>query len=510
MYHQFLGETQYSCELPTMLLTRQSSSERPGYFPLWGRAADVLVLTCAGASLSIAVFGGFTVVFAGIRISAHDKLRPILCALAIAAVRHLIWPTPSLPARMIAGIGAFVRAESVRCIAPMFLWSRAAMLLVGVLSLSTFGYAERVPFRVSRGELANLPARWDAGWYLGIAMNGYRYDPANPGQQNVAFFPAYPLLMRVAGVFLGGHANQYEGRYSSAARLVWSGVVVNLGALALALGYLFRMVRAAAGRDAALSAITFALVYPAAFVFNAPYSEGLFLLASLGAFYHFTRAQLSSAALWGGLAGLTRPNGFLLAAPLLAIALARSGPWPGVGRFVDRLRAPDMPTPPRAGDVAAALTPVIGMLIFSGYLYAMWGDPFVWARLHQAWGRTFQGFEPAITPMQEMMTRGVGAYAGTAGYEVLHVLAFLLAAGLSVPIAWRMGVSYTLLILITIIPPLLAGGWLSMARITVVLFPLYVFLGMVVPAKHQTGLIIAFSVMQALGAALFFTWRPFY
>ncbi len=79
------------------------------------------------------------------------------------------------------------------------------MLLVATLAISTLGYSNVVPFRIAKGEIANLPARWDAGWYLGIARTGYEYDRRARGQQNVVFFPAYPLLMRTAGIFLGGH-----------------------------------------------------------------------------------------------------------------------------------------------------------------------------------------------------------------------------------------------------------------------------------------------------------------
>ncbi len=66
-----------------------------------------------------------------------------------------------------------------------------------------------------------------------------------------------------------------------------------------------------------------------------------------------------------------------------------------------------------------------------------------------------------------------------------------------------------MLILLTLLPPLLAGGWLSMARLTVTLFPIYIFLADDTrEASHRrTG---AVALLQGLGASLFFTWRPFY
>ncbi len=96
------------------------------------------------------------------------------------------------------------------------------------------------------------------------------------------------------------------------------------------------------------------------------------------------------------------------------------------------------------------------------------------------------------------------------GYEVLNILPFMLAVGVSIPIAWRLGLAYSMLILLTLLPPLLAGGWLSMARLTVTLFPIYVFLALTIPERHRTGVLVVFALLQGLGASLFFTWRPFF
>ena len=45
-------------------------------------------------------------------------------------------------------------------------------------------------------------ARYDSGWYFGIARHGYEF--VEGGRSNLAFFPVYPLLMRYLGLALGG------------------------------------------------------------------------------------------------------------------------------------------------------------------------------------------------------------------------------------------------------------------------------------------------------------------
>lgn len=478
--------------------------------PLWVRTADVAAVVMAAVSLSVLVFGGFRTAYAGLEITAHDPVRPLLAVIAILAIRHVIRRTPSLGARLAGGLRTFWNADSVRAIGPVFLWSRAGVLLVATLSLSTFGYASSVQFRLSDDELMNLPARWDAGWYLGVATSGYEFDPTLEGQQNVVFFPAFPMLMRAAGVLVGGHATAVTDRDARFARLLWGGVLVNLAALAGAMGYLFRMVRAVSDRDTALAAVCFALAYPTAFVYNAPYTEGLFLLSSLATFYHFGRNGLLSATLWGTLAGLTRPNGFILAAPLVAIAFARSGPFRQLLPAVDRLNTREDRPQSLWRDLAAAVAPVAGTLIFSAYLYATWGDALLWRRLHSAWGRSYQGLQPLVEPLTAITEHGLFGYAALEGYELLQVLPVLLVLALSIPIARRLGLAYAMLTVFTVVPPLLAGGWLSMARITVTLFPIYVILAFVVSPRHRVGVLLLFTLLQALGASLFFTWRPFY
>ena len=489
-------------------LTSMTSAVSP--LPLWARVVDVLVIIIAAAGVSVIVFGGFRVPLFGSHLTAHEPFRPLGAALVLFVVRHVVHRTPSLGARIASGVRVFVRAESVRSIAPVFLWSRVAVLLVAILSVSTFGFPGPVPFRVAKSELANLPARWDAGWYMGIARGGYEYDRRARRQQNVVFFPAYPLLMRTAGIFVGGHIDDRRAVETRFTNLLWGGVLVNLAALAAALGYLYRMVRGYADRDVAVTAVSLALAYPTAFVYNAPYTEGLFLLGSLATFYHFGRQHFVSAALWGTVIGLSRPNGFILAGPLVAIALARSGPFPTLAPWLDRLNTRgDMPRH-LWRDLAVALTPFLGLVLYCGYLYWTWGDAFLWARLQGAWGRAYEGLGPALQPMTGVAEYGVAGYLSRSGYELLNVLPFVLAAAISVPIAWRLGLAYSMLILLTLTPPLLAGGWLSMARLTVTLFPIYIFLALTIPAQHRTGVIVLFAVLQGLGTSLFYTWRPFY
>src|SRR4029078_3769509 len=66
--------------------------------------------------------------------------------------------------------------------------------------------------------------------------------------------------------------------------------------------------------------------------------------------------------------------------------------------------------------------------------------------------------------------------------------------------------SHALFVLVNVLPPLLAGGVLSMGRLTATVFPLFLALAAVTPPRAVTPLISARARGQGLVAALFFRW----
>jgi hypothetical protein len=67
-----------------------------------------------------------------------------------------------------------------------------------------------------------------------------------------------------------------------------------------------------------------------------------------------------------------------------------------------------------------------------------------------------------------------------------------------------------LFILINVVPPVLAGGVLSLGRLSSTLFPAFIALAAISPPRVTTALITAFALGQGLAAAIFFTWRPLF
>jgi hypothetical protein len=468
-----------------------------GRLPAWVRAADALTVAMGGLALIVAGFGGFRLHVLGTRVSITSGTRILGVALAILLVRHLVWRDRPLYLRAWSRLSRWWSGEDVRAAAPAWAASRLAVLVVGFLAVGTFGFRNNVaPFTIYGNDVLDMPARYDAGWYLGIAVEGYRWDPTVTGQQNIAFMPALPMLMRFGGRLIGGHP-------------LWAGQFLVLGACLWAFVYVFRLARSALG-DAgeATWAVALLAAYPFAVFFSAVYTESIFLLCAAGAFYHAGRAEHLRAAAFCLVCGFARPNGFLLAVPIAlvgvwpaCVASWRDGSIAAGDRFVRAVRS-SLPS------IASASAAIVGVLVFSAFIYALTGRPFAWLEAHAAWGRTF-GTWVSHGPFQELGSGGLYGYTRSQPIDAVNFAAVLLALAAIGPVIRRFGVPYGVFIAVNVLPPLTAGGLLSIGRVTAAMFPVFFWLAAIIPARHRAAWLIAFALLQGWGAALFFTWREF-
>lgn len=452
---------------------------------------DGLTALVALVAASTLVTGGFRADVFGVRVSTTSWWRVALVALVLFAVRHAWQRSPSMLARGWQGLMRWRHDPITRSTWPVIVMTRLGVLVLGLLAIHAIGYPQgRAPIRVAEGEVANLPARFDAGWYLTIATRGYEYLPNRfDRQQNLVFFPAFPTLMAWMSLLF-------------ARQVVWSGAVVSIVAFAWAMRYFFRLARELMDEARAVVAVALLAVYPFAVFFSAPYTEGLFLLTMLGAWWHLRRDERWAGFAWGFVAGLTRPNGCLLSVPLALVVVAPlwkhgrfqrpADGWLGV---VDRL--------------VVAAAPGLGMLAYSAYVYDLTGDPFMWIRLQAAWGRENIGVAAFLAgEWRSLGEQGLYGYATGDVPNFLNALAALLVGASLVPVWRRFGAPAAVLLAVNLVPSLASGGWLSVGRATSVLFPLFLWLADVVPARHRPVWIASFAALQAFAAILFFTWRP--
>jgi hypothetical protein len=265
----------------------------------------------------------------------------------------------------------------------VFLGVRLGLLVLGLLSPGLFPPLD--PVSVPGWPARPLPdpgwhnlftawERFDALWFLRIADGGYA-----TGDGSAAFFPLYPLLVRVVSAVLGGHP------FAAA-------LVVSNAALLGALTVVYDLTRSEISDTVARTTVVLLCVFPTSFFLFAPYSESLFLLLAATALWAGRRGRWPLAAAAGFGAALTRNVGIVVGIALLAEA------------FQQRTEGERSLT---RGLLAAAATG-LGMLAYLLFWQAKVGD---WlAPLHQQanWERVFSWPWSTLTEGTRAAFRYVG------------------------------------------------------------------------------------------------------
>lgn len=462
---------------------------------------DLVVVAGIAVAAFVYVWGPLTIRPLGIRVSMRSEWRLLFEALLLGALRHAVRPLPRLWSfDAVAALAARVRAsmpvpgDALAATIPIGLTTRVMALAVGYFAVMAFGYKDiQPPLRNSPEEILNLTYRWDTPWYIDIANNGYKPHDNVEDQQNLNFFPAFPLTVRYVARLVGGP--KVSDLFTT-----WVATFLAIVAFLGALVYLFQLVRRDYGEEIASRTVALLGAYPFALFFSVPYSESFFLLASVGAFAHMRNDQPGRAMLWGIVAGLCRPNGVVVSAAL--------GVW-ALQRAYEAWRVGGSPWRPLLRGGLAAAGPVLGVLIYSGAVWQMTGDPFLWARLQrQAWGRTFHSPSDIFRlPADFVRAYGVEGFVQRKPGDALHTLFALAALAAIVPVTWKLGLPAGVLQAGGTLLPLTNGGLTSFGRYTSVLFPGFLWLALVLPRAWQGPALVVFGALQGVCAALFFTWR---
>lgn len=373
--------------------------------------------------------------------------------------------------------------------------SRLAMVGVGLAAVLWLGFPAETasPPSGAVDALLSLPERWDTPWYVGLASHGYRWRGGGRFE-DIAFFPAYPWLMGVVARGLGvpaGHG------------WAWLGVLLSTSLFAAALCALWHLAIRHVDASRARWSLLLCACSPFAIFFGLPYTESLSLLATTVLVLCAERGRFVPAIAAGLVAGLTRPTAAVLGAALVAGLLAEMAGRPRVSLHPP----PGMATARRW---AVALSPLMGIAIYSAYVHGLTGHPLSWALVQPAWGRPSQNPAAALAaPLVALIAHPVTTLLHTP-HVALNTAAGVLALAVAWPVTTRLGVTQGTLVFAGTLVPLMAGGLASLGRYTSVLFPIYLWLAAVTPRRALPVVAAAFVCVQMVVAALFFTWRPMY
>jgi hypothetical protein len=371
-----------------------------------------------------------------------------------------------------------------------FSLSRGMIFLVGIIGDTYFPTDPGHWIADPNNTFLSLWAKWDSQWYVQIARLGY-FIQVNQ-QSNVAFFPLYPLLMRVVARVLD-------------VDVVFAGFLVSNACFLVALTFLYRLTALEFNdRASAQRAIFYMAFYPTAFFFSAVYTESLFLMLTVVTMYFARTQRWLPAAACGMLATATRNIGVVIWGLVMWEWLRVNGwritaihhgeswrrLWAGVRQHWDQV-------------LIIAIIP-LGLLLYMGFLDLSFDSPLAFIEVQSAWNRENIGpIAVLLRDIPRLFDIEIKRWYFTHFFNTISTL-FVLGMA---PFVWRkLGEGYALYVLILILVPI-ASSLGSVARYVLPMFPIFMLLGWWGrKATFNHTVLAVFAMLLALATTIFVNW----
>jgi len=355
---------------------------------------------------------------------------------------------------------------------------------------------------------------FDSGFYLSIVHTGYWGRDSLHSASNWAFFPLYPILIRlVATPFAHGTA---DDTYRIA------GLVVSNVMALVACTYLYKLTKHEFGTSIAFRTIVYLILFPMSFYLTAIYPESLFLALTIGSVYYARTRRWWLAGIFGGLASLTRPQGVLLLAVVgweywqwlgdqnapmqMASGIVTSvqewlrsrfvGLWRGLSSWRTWL-----------GFIALLLIPM-GLALFCVYAKIKVGSFLAFETVEKyGWGRSFTN---PITLVVQMLQHPLPPGPADWDFYALNMTVIIVFFLMLIPIFRKLPPVYGIFSLLFLLMPLTSGELNSIGRYYMEVFPVFMVLALwtsrgnaVWSERKHTVLVASFAILIALGMAMF-------
>lgn len=362
---------------------------------------------------------------------------------------------------MTNSVRRFIQQPSIKASLTAFTFSRIVIVMGMILASSLPMFRAT---SLSDG-FSQLWYRWDTIPYRDIAVGeGYWYIPNNPS--TIAFFPVYPMLMRVVSLITHD--------------AVLAGLLISQIAFFIALVLLYRITKQRIGELDANRTLIYISLFPTALFYFAAYSESVFLLFSLLTWYAAIQGAARRdwrwwliAGLSGMLASATRAVGLMVVIfPLAEWLNSHNFSWHNIrtSNFWRSLLKDYVPA------LSMLLIP-LGLLGFMAFLAFQFNDPLLFLRIQrEGWGYVTIGPIAVIIRDVGRLIEGISnSSQGLALYGWVDLVVLLLSLSLLKTVFRYVGWAGTIYCLVSLLVPL-SSRLESLARYSVVLFPMFMAL----------------------------------
>lgn len=313
---------------------------------------------------------------------------------------------------------------------------------------------------------------FDGDYYLKIAIHGYQ-------SLTHSFFPLYPLLTKYLAMPLG----------TEVSNMVVSGLIISNLSFLFSLFIFWKLIKIDYPEKTAFLSLILLLVFPTSFFFGAMYTESLFLLLVLGAFYTARKKMWFFAGVLGMLASATRVVGVLLL-PALFIEWSQNKKSQKAKSSI-------------FGLLFLFLVPT-GLAAYMLFLQKTTGNSLAFYNELSYFGEQRSG---QLVPLYQVFWRYIKILLGIKFSDPLYFTITMEALiGLVTPILliWgyikRVRLSYLVFAGLAYLLPTLTGSFSSMPRYVLVIFPIFILLGIFFSERRR--LVLFLSIISVILLAI--------
>lgn len=390
--------------------------------------------------------------------------------------------------------------EGVNPLKDKFLVSLSFFLILNIsLYLFILFFHSRVPFnkinyvynahhffedpriRKEKFNLINSLGQFDAQWYLKIASEGYPKNPKNipidkykgaPDVLTYAFFPLYPTILSITN------------RAFDTIELI-AFTVANI-LMILNFGSLYYVVEKLFNEKTATKTCFLLFLFPFSIFFRSFFSEGLFLFLLIWFSYFLIKKNFLPSSLFLGLITVTRPNGLFLLLPFFYF-LIKAAREKRVSVYRSLLC------------LVLVMSP---LFVWFYYNFLQTGDFLYFYRVQSFWYEKQSFFSPLINNINNLIS------FNSLPLHFFHkskidILTALAGIALLIVSRKKLTTELWLISLSLIVFPLLTKDTMSYSRYQSVVFPLFLYLAIVLK-KGVYGLVAGLFLITLFITSLYF------
>lgn len=389
-----------------------------------------------------------------------------------------------------SGFHRLFKDPSLRSAIFSFTVTRLLILFVVLLSANIrfepvvrdeFGDIHESNISLTNNRVADVLTRVTSGadslWILNIARNGYEQEPFNTTTQHTwAYFPLYPLLLRLFATLTGNFP--------------LTGIFLSSLMFMAALVFLYRLVIAFDYEPAVAERTVFYIAaFPVSYFFSLAQTESLFLLLTVSCIYAARRQRWWLAGMCGALASVTRFAGVFLIVPLAVMYWQQARSQKNTQRTLIKT------------DVLSLLLVPLGLIAFMVYLRSITGDALAFAHIQTAWGHDAGTFwRPLLAYVQNP-----SQLSFRWDFRLLNFAAAITALGGGIAWFQKRNWAFALYTLISVLVPLsYQAGLQSIARYVMVIFPVFIMLALCgrAPRLDQVVRLVFIALLSLMSAML--------